>query len=74
MSLLPPATVQVSVGQARQPSVTSLSYGTRTIKSASDLSLVGAQDGYAIIYESATNSFKIGPASGVTIAIDNGTY
>jgi hypothetical protein len=73
MSLLPPSTVQVSVGQ-NKPTVTSLSYGTRTLKSASDLSLTNAQNGYAIIYQAATNSFVIGPASGVTQAIDNGTY
>jgi hypothetical protein len=73
MATTPPSTVRVTVGQ-NNPSVTSLSYGTRTLKSASDLSLVGAQDGYALIYKAATNSFEVGPASGVTTAIDNGTY
>jgi len=73
MATTPPSTVRVTVGQ-NKPAVTALSYGTRTLKSASDLSLAGAQDGYAIIYESSTNSFVIGPASGVVTAIDNGTY
>jgi len=73
MATTPPSTVRVTVGQ-NKPSVTALSYGTRTLKSSSDLSLAGAQDGYAIIYQSSTNSFVIGPASGVVTAIDNGTY
>jgi len=73
MATTPPSTVRVTVGQ-NKPSVTALSYGTRTLKSASDLSLTGAADGYAIIYQASTNSFVIGPASGVVIAIDNGTY
>lgn len=73
MATTPPSTVKVTIGQ-NNPSVTALSYGTRTIKSASDVSLVGAQDGYALIYRANTNSFVVGPASGVVIAIDNGTY
>lgn len=73
MATTPPSTVRVTVGQ-NKPSVTALSYGTRTLKSASDLSLSGAADGYAIIYQASTNSFVIGPASGVVTAIDNGTY
>ena len=73
MATAPPSTVRVSIGQ-NNPSVTALSYGTRTIKSASDLNLTGAQDGFAIIYKSDTNSFVIGPASGVTTAIDNGFF
>lgn len=73
MATTPPSTVRVTVGQ-NKPSVTALSYGTRTLKSASDLSLTGAADGYAIIYQASTNSFVIGPASGVVTAIDNGTY
>ena len=73
MATTPPSTVRVTVG-SNNPSVTSLSYGTRTLKSASDVSLVGAQDGYALIYKANTNSFVVGPASGVVISIDNGTY
>lgn len=73
MATTPPSTVRVTVGQ-NNPSVTALSYGTRTIKSASDVSLVGAQDGYALIYKANTNSFVVGPASSVVSAVDNGTY
>lgn len=73
MATTPPSTVRVTVG-SNKPSVTALSYGTRTLKSASDLSLTGAEDGYAIVYRADTNSFEVGPASGVVTAIDNGTY
>lgn len=73
MATTPPSTVRVTVGQ-NNPSVTSLSYGTRTIKSASDLNLTNAQDGYAIIYRADTNSFVIGPAGIAGVTVDNGTY
>ena len=73
MATTPPSTVRVTLGQ-NKPSVTALSYGTRTLKSASDLDLTGAQDGYALIYKADTNSFVVGPTSGTAIALDNGTY
>ena len=73
MATTPPSTVRVTVGQ-NKPTVTALSYGTRTLKSASDLSLVGAQDGYSLIYKANTNSFVVGPASGVIVSLDNGTF
>lgn len=73
MATTPPATVRVTVGQ-NNPTVTSLSYGTRSLKSASDLNLTNAQDGYAIIYRADTNSFVIGPAGVAGVTIDNGTY
>lgn len=68
-----PASVRVTVGQ-RTPTTTSVSYGTRTLKSASDLNLQNAQDGFPIIYQAATNNFIIGPASVGTITIDNGYF
>lgn len=73
MATTPPSTVRVTIGQ-NNPSVTALSYGTRTLKSASDLSLVGAQDNYAIIYKANTNSFVIGPSSSVVSSVDNGFF
>ena len=73
MATTPPSTVRVTLGQ-NKPTVTTLSYGTRTIKSASDVNMTNAQDGYALIYRAETDSFIVGPASGVVITIDNGTY
>lgn len=68
-----PAAVRVTVGQ-RTPTTTAVSYGTRTIKSASDLSLTNAQDGFPIIYRANTNSFVIGPATAEILSIDNGFF
>jgi hypothetical protein len=73
MATTPPSTVRVTIGQ-NNPSVTSLSYGTRTLKSASDLSLTNAQDGFPIIYRANTNSFVVGPATAEILTIDNGFF
>lgn len=73
MATTPPSTVRVTIGQ-NNPSVTSLSYGTRTIKSASDLSLTNAQDGFPIIYRANTNSFVVGPVTAEIVSIDNGFF
>ena len=73
MATTPPSTVRVTIGQ-NTPAVTSLSYGTRTLKSASDLNLLNAQDGFPIIYRANTNSFVIGPASAGILTIDNGYF
>jgi len=69
----PPGTIRVSVGQ-RQPSVTAVSYGLRTLKGASDLSLVGAVNNYAIVYKSATDSFVVQDINNAIQDIDNGHF
>jgi hypothetical protein len=68
-----PAAVRVTVGQ-KATTTTAVSYGTRTIKSASDLSLTNAQDGFPIIYRANTNSFVVGPATAEILSIDNGFF
>jgi hypothetical protein len=73
MATNPPSTVRVTVGQ-NKPAVTALSYGTRTLKSASDLNLTNAQDGYSIVYVAATNSFEVAPAAAAVVTVDNGTF
>ena len=69
----PPGTIRVTVGQ-RQPSVTAVSYGLRTLKGASDLSLVGAVNNYAIVYKSATDSFVVQDINTNITDIDNGFF
>jgi hypothetical protein len=49
--------IKVTVGTPTNPRATSITYGSRTLKSATDLSLVGAAQGFAIVYEANTNSF-----------------
>ena len=53
-------TVNVQVGSQVNPKVTSLSYGSRTLKSLTDLSLASKANGSSIIYNSSTD--KIGRA------------
>jgi hypothetical protein len=50
-------TIKVTVGNATNPRATSITYGSRTLKSATDLSLAGAAQGFAIVYQANTNSF-----------------
>lgn len=68
-----PSTVRVSIGQ-NNPTVTTLQYGSRTLKSASDLSLAEATDGSVITFVSATNSFQVRPANTVISVLDNGFF
>jgi len=73
MATNPPSTVRVTIGQ-NNPSVTALSYGSRTLKSAADLNLTNAQDGYPIIYQANTNTFVVGPARAEILSVDNGFF
>ena len=73
MATNPPGTIRVTVGQ-RQPSVTAVSYGLRTLKGASDLSLIGAENNYAMIYKAATDSFVVQSVDNTITNIDNGHF
>lgn len=64
---------KVTIGQ-NDTKVASLSYGSRTLKSASDLSLVNAQDGFGIVYRTTTNSFEVAPISLASVVMDNGYF
>jgi hypothetical protein len=50
-------TIKVTVGTPTNPRATSITYGSRTLKSATDLNLNGVIDGDAIVYQANTNSF-----------------
>ena len=73
MATTTPATVRVTVGQ-NNPSVTTLQYGSRTLKSASDLSLAEATDGGVVTFVSATNSFAVKSANTVISVLYNGYF
>lgn len=68
-------TVRVQVGQQQGGTVRSITYGNRSIKSSTDLSMVTAEDGDAVIYQANTNSFVVAPVSakGIT-GIDGGLF
>lgn len=68
-------TVRVQVGQQQGGTVRSISYGNRALKGSTDLSMVAAEDGDAVIYQANTNSFVVAPVSakGIT-GIDGGKF
>ena len=49
--------IKVTVGTPTNPRATSITYGSRTLKSATDLNLLGVGDGFAIVYQANTNTF-----------------
>lgn len=67
-------TVNVQVGSTQNPKVSTLSYGSRSLKSATDLSLEGATDGDVVVYQANTKTFKLESASAVTPNLDAGTF
>jgi hypothetical protein len=75
-TVLPPATINVRVGLANPPMATAISYGGTgrfELKGASDLNIANANDGDAVVYVAATNSFDLKAAATVT-NIDGGEY
>ncbi len=73
MATTPPSTVRVTIGQTN-PKVTTVQYGSRTLKSASDLSLAAATDGGVIVYRTSTNDFAVQSANTVISTLDNGSF
>lgn len=69
----PPGIVRVTLGQ-NQPTVKSINYGVRTLKSATDLSLSGANEGDVIVYKAETNSFVVEPIYDINLTLDNGFF
>ena len=71
----PPNTIKVRVNSQQQGKVSAISYGSTALKSASDLSLVGAEDGDVITYDAPTNSFFVSPVDVVAIKkVDAGKF
>lgn len=68
-----PSVIKVQVGN-KPTTVQTITYGSRTLKSASDLSLVGAENGDVIIYDQSNNSFYLDSASAAVTNIDGGTF
>jgi hypothetical protein len=75
VTVTPPATIKVQVGSTAQPRVSAINYGgVFTLKSATDLSMTGAQDRDVITYDATTDSFIIAPAENSRLIIDNGFF
>lgn len=67
-------TVNVQVNTQKTSSVRSITYGARTLKSATDLSLTGAADGDVMIYQANTNTFRLAPVSATAASLDAGEF
>ena len=65
-------TVNVQVNSQTGGSVRSITYGGRSLKSATDLSIASATNGSAIIYQANTDSFVLGPVAAGSV--DAGTF
>ena len=67
-------TVNVQVNNQQGGSVRSISYGGRSLKSATDLSIASASNGASIIYNAGTDSFVLGQPTATVTAIDAGRF
>lgn len=67
-----PATINVKVGN-KPATVQSITYGTRTLRSATDLTIGNATDGDVITFDAANNSFVVAPTSAAA-DIDGGFF
>ena len=66
------ADFRVRVGTAATPRVSTVSYGNRTLKGASDLVQTGSKDWYVIVYREG--NFFVQSVSSATTNIDNGFF
>lgn len=74
VTVRPPSTINVRVGPQNPATVQSITYGTRTLKSATDLLLAGAQTGDVIQYDADTRNFTVGPLQEAPPDIDGGYF
>lgn len=75
VTITPPSIIKVQVGNATNPQVSALSYitgGATNFKDLNDVDATNLQDGYGIVYVSATNKFTVQAVSGSNI--DNGFF
>lgn len=68
-----PAVINVKVGN-KPATVQSITYGSRTLKSATDLSLVGGQQNDVITYDVANNNFYVTSVANTIVSLDGGTF
>jgi len=69
-----PGQINVRVGSQVNPRVTTVSYGSRSLKSLTDVSLESQANGASLIYNSVTESFTLGQPTAVVTAVDAGRF
>ena len=67
-------TVNVQIGPTINPRVNALTYGGRTLKSATDLDLANKNNGDVIVYQANTNSFIVSPVNALVPSLDQGFF
>jgi hypothetical protein len=67
-------TVNVQIGPTINPRVNTLTYGGRTLKSATDLDLANKTNGDVIVYQANTNSFIVSPVNSLVPSLDQGFF
>ena len=68
-------TINVRVNSQQGETVRSISYGSRELKTATDLSNVGATDGDPFVYQANTNTFIVSPVDSKGIStVDGGLF
>ena len=67
-------TVNVQVGPSVNPRVNQITYGGRTLKSATDVDLVGAQQDDVLVYQANTQTFVTKNAGDITSDVDAGFF
>ena len=70
----PPSTIKVQVGNQFKGTVQSIAYGSRTLKSATDLTIGAANTGDAILYNSITKNFEVLPVTTTPLLVDGGLF
>jgi len=74
ITVTPPSTIKVQVGNQFTGTVQSIAYGTRTLKSATDLTIGDANTGDAIIYNSTSKTFEVVPINDSITDVDAGYF
>jgi len=67
-------TVNVQVGPTINPRVNNIAYGSRSIKSATDVDLTGAAQDEVLAYQANTQTFVLKNSSELTPLLDAGFF
>jgi hypothetical protein len=74
VTVRPPSTISVRIGNQNPSTVQTTNSGTRTLKSASDLNISGGQTGDVITYDANTHGFSVTNINNSIGDIDGGIF
>jgi len=67
-------TINVRVGNQNPTKVQTITYGARTLKSATDLNIIGGNTGDVIMYNANTKTFSVTNIDTTIGSIDGGIF